>query len=86
MTLWNIICWLVVGAIIGWIAGLVMKNRGGVIRNIVVGIAGSFLGGWIASMLRLGGASTFSLIGILISVGGACILIALSRFITGRKR
>lgn len=47
----NFIIWLIVGGVIGWLASLVMKTDGqqGIILNVVVGIAGAVLGGWLIS-------------------------------------
>lgn len=76
----NLIIWLVVGGIIGWLASLVMRTdaQQGVVLNVVVGIIGAMLGGWLLSPLL--GAGTvnqgdFSLMGLLVSFGGAVILL-----------
>ena len=76
----NIIIWLVVGGIIGWLASLVMKTDGqqGMILNVVVGVIGALIGGWLLSPLL--GAGTLnqgdlSLMGLLVSFGGAIILL-----------
>jgi len=76
----NLIIWLVVGGLIGWVASLVMKTdaQQGAILNIVVGIVGALLGGWLLSPLI--GAGTvnqgdFSMMGLLVSFGGAIILL-----------
>ena len=45
---WNFIGWLFIGAIIGWLASKIMHGKGGLIRNIVLGVAGSVVGGWLA--------------------------------------
>jgi len=52
----NLIIWLVVGGVIGWLASLVMKTdaQQGMILNVVVGIVGALLGGWLLSPLRGG--------------------------------
>jgi uncharacterized membrane protein YeaQ/YmgE (transglycosylase-associated protein family) len=81
--LWNIIISIAVGALIGWIAGAIMRSRGSILRNIIIGIIGSAVGRFIAGLLGIS-ASTVSLGSILISVGGACIVIAFARLITGR--
>ena len=51
----GIIIWLVVGGIIGWIASLLMRTDGqqGIFLNIVVGIVGAFIGGWLAGVLHI---------------------------------
>jgi uncharacterized membrane protein YeaQ/YmgE (transglycosylase-associated protein family) len=78
----NIIIWLVVGGLIGWVASMVMRTDGqqGIILNVVVGIVGAALGGWFLSPLI--GASTinqnnFSVSGLVVSFLGAVILLAI---------
>ena len=85
MGFWTIIGWLFVGALIGWLASKIMHGRGGLVRNIIVGIAGSFLGGWLASWLGIGNGGVSTIGGFLIAVGGACILILISRLISGKR-
>ena len=74
----DLIIWLVIGGIIGWIASMVMKTNAqmGVIANVLVGIVGAALGGWLAARLGIaaGGAMTY-----VIAVVGAVILIAILR-------
>ncbi len=76
---------LLVGALIGWLASLIMKTneQQGCIANILVGIVGAVLGRFIfANLLGIGGAAaagTFSIIGILWGVLGAIVLIAILR-------
>lgn len=77
----NFIVWLVVGGLIGWVASMIMKTDGqqGVILNIVVGIVGAFLGGWLISPLV--GVPTinqdaFSIGALAVSLVGAIILLA----------
>jgi uncharacterized membrane protein YeaQ/YmgE (transglycosylase-associated protein family) len=43
----NLILWLVAGALVGWLAGIVMNDRGGLVTNIVVGIVGAMIGGFL---------------------------------------
>ncbi len=85
MGLWNTIGFLALGALVGWLASKIMNGKGGLVRNIVVGIAGGVLGGWVASLLGFASASSGSFMGFLIALGGACLLIFLSRVILGRR-
>ena len=66
---------LVVGAIIGWLAGTLMKTEGqmGLIGNIIIGLVGAALGHFLAPMIGIGPTSTVG--SILVSVGGAVVLI-----------
>lgn len=79
-----IIIWLLFGAIVGWLASILMKTnrRMGLIANIVVGLVGSALGMWLMGVLGLGSANAFTLTGFIVSVGGAAILIAIITALT----
>ena len=89
LSLTNVLWWLIVGLIAGFLASRVMRGGGyGLIGDIVVGIIGALLGGWLAGLLGLG---SFGLIGtIVVAFIGACILIAIlhavSRGGAGRSR
>ena len=81
----NFIIWLVIGGVIGWLASLIMKTDGqqGIILNIVVGIVGAFLGGWLISPLVGVGTinqNNFSLPAMGVSLVGALILLAIVNF------
>jgi uncharacterized membrane protein YeaQ/YmgE (transglycosylase-associated protein family) len=88
----NFIIWLIVGGIIGWLASLMMKTDGqqGIILNVVVGIVGALLGGWLISPLLGVGTinqDNFSLPALLVSFLGAAILLAIvNLFRRGRVR
>lgn len=78
----NFIIWLIVGGVIGWLASIVMKTDGqqGIILNVVVGIVGAMLGGWLISPLVGAGTinqDNFSLPALLVSFLGAAILLAI---------
>jgi len=76
----NIFLWIIFGALVGWVASLIMKTkRRGLIRNVIVGLLGSFLGGYIASLLGIGSVSEFRMESFLIALGGAVLLIWLLR-------
>jgi uncharacterized membrane protein YeaQ/YmgE (transglycosylase-associated protein family) len=88
----NLIIWLVVGGLVGWIASMVMRTdaQQGVILNVVVGIIGALLGGWLlAPMFGTGtiNSNDFSLPGLLVSLLGAVILLAIVNLVRrGRVR
>ncbi|MFW5838819.1 MAG: GlsB/YeaQ/YmgE family stress response membrane protein [Bacillota bacterium] len=78
----SILIWIIFGALVGWIASIVMHTKGGLIRNIIVGLIGSVLGGFIASLFGIGSVTTFTIEGFLIALGGAVLLIwIVKRFI-----
>ena len=74
----NFIIWLIVGAIVGWIATSLMGQREGLLMNIIVGIVGAFVAGLVLTpYLGIGtiNQNNFSLPAMLVSVGGAIILL-----------
>ena len=78
----NFIIWLIVGGIIGWIASMIMRTDGqqGIILNVVVGIIGALLAGWLLTPLLGSGTinqNDFSLSGLLVSLLGAVILLGI---------
>ena len=75
----GIILWIIFGALVGWIASAIMKTNDGVLMDIVIGIVGAVLGGWIMSLLGQGGVSGFNLYSFLVALLGACVLIAIVR-------
>ena len=82
LSLTNVLWWLVVGLIAGFLASRVMSGGGyGLIGDIVVGIIGAIIGGWLAGLLGIGSSG---LIGtIVIAFIGACILIAIVHAVSG---
>jgi uncharacterized membrane protein YeaQ/YmgE (transglycosylase-associated protein family) len=68
----DLIVWLVIGGLIGWLASILMKTGAqmGLIANVIVGIVGAALGGWIAGVLGIGGGRVLSYI---IAVLGAAV-------------
>jgi uncharacterized membrane protein YeaQ/YmgE (transglycosylase-associated protein family) len=83
--------WLIVGGVVGWLASMVMKTDGqqGILLNVVVGIVGAFIGGWLISPLVGTGTINdgISVGSIVVSLVGAVILLAIvNLFRRGRVR
>ncbi len=77
----NIVIWLIVGGVIGWLASLVMKTSGqqGIVLNVVVGVVGAFIGGYVISPLIGGGninQQDFSVQSLVVSFLGSVLLLA----------
>ncbi len=81
----GILLWIIFGALAGWVASLIMGTDGqqGLILNIVVGVIGASLGGYLMSMVGKSGVSGFNLYSFLVAVAGAVVLLALLRLIRG---
>lgn len=78
----RLIWWVVVGLIAGWATGKIMKGHGyGALMDIVIGIAGAILGGWIMTLLGFSSAGGL-LYTILVAIGGAVVLTAIVRMFT----
>ena len=88
----SFIIWLIVGGIVGWLASLVMRTDGqqGILLNVVVGIVGALLGGWLIGPLVNAGtinSNDFSIAGLGVSLLGAVILLAIVNLLRrGRVR
>ena len=79
----GVIAWVVVGLIAGWLAGLVMKGGGyGVLGDIVVGLIGALVGGFLMGYFVQGVAGFWG--SIFVAFIGACVLIAIVRAVAGR--
>ena len=80
----NFIWFILIGALVGWLAGQIWKGSGfGMLGNIIVGILGGVIGGWLAPKL---GIASDSLIGaLLIALGGAIVLLLLINLVTGKR-
>lgn len=81
----NILIWIVFGAIAGWVGSIIMGTDGqqGMILNIVVGVLGAGLGGYIMNFFGKGGVDGFNLYSFLVAVIGAVVLLALLKLIQG---
>jgi uncharacterized membrane protein YeaQ/YmgE (transglycosylase-associated protein family) len=77
--------WIVLGAIAGWLGSLLVNRTGeGVLRDIVLGIIGGIVGGWIFSMVGSTGVTGFNLWSLFVAVVGAVVVLVLYHAIFGR--
>jgi uncharacterized membrane protein YeaQ/YmgE (transglycosylase-associated protein family) len=85
----GIIVWLIFGGLVGWIASMIMGTdaQQGMLMNVIVGIVGAFIGGFVASLLGFGteGFQFFDIGSWITAILGAVILIWLVRMVTGRR-
>jgi uncharacterized membrane protein YeaQ/YmgE (transglycosylase-associated protein family) len=80
----GILTWVVVGVVAGWLAGVVMKGKGfGLIGNMIIGIVGALVGGWLAGALfNISNAvSGFNLGTIVVAFLGAVVVLYIARLI-----
>lgn len=83
----NILVWIIFGALAGWIASMIMnKNKQmGAIANIVVGVVGAFIGGYIMDFFGADGITGFNLQSLIVAVVGAVVLLYAIGLISGRR-
>lgn len=75
----GIILWIIFGALVGWIASIIMKTdaQQGALLNIIVGIVGAVLGGYIMNFFGQSGTTGFNIYSFLVALIGAVVLIGL---------
>lgn len=75
------IAWILFGALAGWIASIIMgtNEEQGAIGNIVIGILGAFLGGFLYRSLIGGDTEGFGIESLLVAIGGSVLLLAIVR-------
>jgi len=75
----GIILWIVFGALVGWVASLIMKTDAeqGTVLNIIIGIIGSVVGGWLMGVMGKNGVGGFTPYSFLVALLGACAFIAI---------
>jgi uncharacterized membrane protein YeaQ/YmgE (transglycosylase-associated protein family) len=81
----GIIIWIIFGGLVGWVASLIMETdaQQGVMLNVVVGIIGAFLGGFIMNLLGQGGVGGFTLYSFIVALIGAVVLIWIVKMVRG---
>lgn len=79
----GIILWIVFGALVGWIASLIMKtdSQQGALLNIIIGVVGAVVGGWLMSFFGESGVTGFNVYSFLIALFGAVVLITGVKFL-----
>lgn len=77
----DILLWIILGAAAGWIADIVMSSNHGMLEDIVLGIVGAFVGGYILNTFGQSGITGFNFYSLLVAVVGASALIFLGRII-----
>ena len=85
----NILIWLIAGAIVGWVATSLMHDQSNLLLNIVVGIVGAFVAGYVLSpLLHIStiNQGNFSIESLLVSLGGAVILLAVVNLFRRQRR
>lgn len=87
MGFWDIITWIIVGGLAGWVASIITKTNAnqGLLGNIVVGIIGGLLGGFVFGLIGGAGFTGFNPWSFFVAVVGAVIFLLIWKAISGKK-
>ncbi len=84
--MWDILAWIIVGGLAGWLASVLVRGRGmGMLMNIVIGIIGAFIGGLIVELFSGTGFTGFNLWSFFVAFIGAVALLLVVRLVTGAR-
>jgi uncharacterized membrane protein YeaQ/YmgE (transglycosylase-associated protein family) len=77
----NILLWIIFGALVGWVASLIMdtEESGDVVLDVITGVVGAFLGGMVMSLLGFAVVGGFDLSSFVVAILGAIVLVAIVR-------
>ena len=82
----SILAWIVVGIVAGFFAKMVVPSSGagGIIGDLIIGVIGAVIGGWIMNTFGSAGASGINVWSIFVAFIGACVLLGILRLVSGR--
>lgn len=83
----GLILWIIFGALAGWIGSMIAgrNEEQGAVGNIVVGIIGALVGGFIANMLGFAGVTGFNLVSLLIAIAGAVLVLSIYKSVASHR-
>lgn len=77
----GIIIFVVFGALVGWVASMIVGTREGILLDIIVGIVGSVIGGWLMSFVNESGITGFNVYSFLVALLGSVVLLVIVKAI-----
>lgn len=77
----NIIILIIFGALVGWVASMIVGTKGGLVLDIIVGIVGSVIGGWLMDFFNKSGVTGFDIYSFLVALLGSVVLLAIVKAI-----
>jgi uncharacterized membrane protein YeaQ/YmgE (transglycosylase-associated protein family) len=81
MSIMSIIILIIFGALVGWVASMIVGTSGGLLLDIIVGIIGSVIGGWLMDLLGYSGVNGFNLYSFLVALLGSVVLLVIVKAI-----
>jgi uncharacterized membrane protein YeaQ/YmgE (transglycosylase-associated protein family) len=82
----GILAWIIFGGLAGWVAGFLTRSRGGIIYDIIVGIVGALLGGFLMGLFGHAGVTGWNWRSFAVAVAGAVVLLLILGLIRGRGK
>ncbi|MCW2275980.1 GlsB/YeaQ/YmgE family stress response membrane protein [Rhodoblastus acidophilus] len=83
----GLLSWIILGAIAGFVGSKLVHGSGqGLLLNVALGIVGALVGGYLATLLGMGGVSGFNLWSVIVSIAGAVIVLVVYRKFSGTSR
>ena len=79
------LAWIIVGGVAGALASAVMHSRLGIFGDIIVGIVGAFIGGFLFNLIGAAGTTGFNLWSVLVAFIGAVVLLGVMRMLSGNR-
>jgi len=79
------LAWVIVGAIAGWLASMVIHSRLGLLGDIIVGIVGAFIGGFLFNAIGVAGTTGFNVWSLFVAFIGAVVLLGAIRLLSGNR-
>ncbi len=84
--MWDILIWIIIGGLAGWLASVLVRGSGmGILMDVVVGVVGAFLGGLIVELIGGTGFTGFNLWSFFVAFIGAAVLLLIVRLVTGSR-
>lgn len=81
----SIIVWIVIGGLAGWVAGMIMKTQGSLVKNIVIGIIGALVGGLLMNFFGAEGFTGFNLWSFLVALLGSVVFLGVVNLFTKKS-
>jgi uncharacterized membrane protein YeaQ/YmgE (transglycosylase-associated protein family) len=80
----GILLWIIFGALAGWIASMIMKTEAGTMMDIIMGIVGAVVGGFLMNLIGQSGVTGFNLYSLIVAIIGAIVVIYIGRMVRNR--
>ena len=81
----NLILWIVIGGAAGWLASMITHNSNGFLMDIVLGIVGALVGGFVMNLFGQSGVNGFDVYSFVVATIGAVLIIMVGRAFTGKR-